>query len=73
MERQSFSLKLLSGDFYGQSFIKTVRGPLMIFDLLTSPQGLQLGPRMKILLAFCSVHHIDLICHMTMFEKKIFF
>ena len=28
MEKQSFSLKLLSGDFYGQSFIKTVRGPL---------------------------------------------
>ena len=27
MEKQSFSLKLLSGDFYGQSFIKTVRGP----------------------------------------------
>ena len=24
----SFSLKLLSGHFYGQSFIKTVRGPL---------------------------------------------
>ena len=23
----SFSLKLLSGHFYGQSFIKTVRGP----------------------------------------------
>ena len=29
MEKQSFSLKLLSGDFYGQSFIKTVRGPLV--------------------------------------------
>ena len=28
MEKQSFSLKILSGDFYGQSFIKTVRGPL---------------------------------------------
>ena len=27
MEKQLFSLKLLSGDFYGQSFIKTVRGP----------------------------------------------
>ena len=30
MEKVSFSLKLLSGDFYGQSFIKTVRGPLHI-------------------------------------------
>ena len=29
MEKQSFSLKLLSGDFYGQSFNKTVRGPLV--------------------------------------------
>ena len=27
MEKLSFSFKLLSGDFYGQSFIKTVRGP----------------------------------------------
>ena len=27
MEKQLLSLKLLSGDFYGQSFIKTVRGP----------------------------------------------
>ena len=29
----------------------------MIFDLLTSPQGHQFYPRMKILLAFCSAHH----------------
>ena len=28
MEKLSFSLKLFSGHFYGQSFIKTVRGPL---------------------------------------------
>ena len=27
IEKISFSLKLFSGDFYGQSFIKTVRGP----------------------------------------------
>ena len=27
MEKISFSLKLFSGHFYGQSFIKTVRGP----------------------------------------------
>ena len=27
MEKLSFSLKFLSGDIYGQSFIKTVRGP----------------------------------------------
>ena len=40
---------------------------LMIFDLLTSPQGHQFDPRMKIL--FCVIL-VDLICHMTMFEKK---
>ena len=28
MEKLSFSLKLVSGHFYGQSFIKTARGPL---------------------------------------------
>ena len=28
MEKISFSLKLFSGHFYGQFFIKTVRGPL---------------------------------------------
>ena len=27
MEKLSFSLKLFSGHFYGQSFIKTIRGP----------------------------------------------
>ena len=30
IEKMSFSFKLFSGHFYGQSFIKTVRGP---FDL----------------------------------------
>ena len=30
MEKLSFSLKLFSGDFYGQSFIKTVRGPFIV-------------------------------------------
>ena len=29
IEKISFSLKLFSGHFYGQSFIKTVRGPYM--------------------------------------------
>ena len=27
LEKMSFSLKLFSGHFYGQPFIKTVRGP----------------------------------------------
>ena len=30
IEKISFSLKLFSGHFYGQSFIKTVRGPLKV-------------------------------------------
>ena len=30
MEKISFSLKLFSDHFYGQSLIKTVRGPLII-------------------------------------------
>ena len=30
-EKISFSLKLFSGYFYGQSFIKTVRGPLTTY------------------------------------------
>ena len=29
IEKISFSLKLFSGYFYGQSFIKTVRGPFI--------------------------------------------
>ena len=32
IEKISFSLKLFSGHFYGQSFIKTVRGPLIFKD-----------------------------------------
>ena len=39
IEKISFSLKLFSGHFCGQSFIKTVRGPCMVklklFDLAT--------------------------------------
>ena len=30
---------------------------LMIFDLLTSPQGRQFDPMMKMLLAFCYARH----------------
>ena len=32
IEKISFSLKLFSGHFYGQSFIKTVRGPFRIYS-----------------------------------------
>ena len=32
IEKISFTLKLFSGHFYGQSFIKTVRGPWLSYD-----------------------------------------
>ena len=47
---------------------------LMIFDLLTSPQGHQFDPRMKMLLAFCSAchpHRFDMLHDYVW--KKIFF
>ena len=42
IEKISFSLKLFSGHFYGQSFIKTVRGPLSgdQNEFIFSPQGI---------------------------------
>ena len=45
MEKLSVSMKLFSGHFYGQSFIKTVRGPLMsLFSILVgaTPKALKL-------------------------------
>ena len=45
---------------------------LMIFDLLTLPQGHLFDPRIKMLLTFCSACiPVDLICHMTMFQKTL--
>ena len=41
IEKISFSLKLFSGHFYGQSFIKTVRGPLKKKSMLFLPLPLQ--------------------------------
>ena len=35
IEKILFSLKLFSGHFYGQSFIKTVRGPLPLWCVST--------------------------------------
>ena len=37
LEKISFSLKLFSGHFYGQSFIKTVRGPSLSDNELFIP------------------------------------
>ena len=47
---------------------------LMIFDLLTSPQGHQFDPRMKMLLAFssaCHSHQFDML-HDHVWKKKKF-
>ena len=38
IEKISFSLKLFSGHFYGQSFIKTVRGPLSLIGPVVSEE-----------------------------------
>ena len=46
----NFGIKILEIDFVTEIFI-------MIFDLLTSPQGHQFEARVKILLAFCSTRH----------------
>ena len=35
IEKISFSLKLFSGYFYGQSFIKTVRGPFYLREIIS--------------------------------------
>ena len=43
---------------------------LMIVDLLTSPQGHQFDPRIKIHFVLLVIP-VDLICYTTMFEKKI--
>ena len=38
---------------------------------MTSPQGYQFDPRVKVLLPFCTTHYpFNLICHMTMFKKE---
>ena len=36
MEKLLFSLKFLSGAFYGQSFMETVRGPLSLIGPVVS-------------------------------------
>ena len=48
--------------------IKIFEIDLMIFDLLTSPQGHQFDPRVKISLVFCCAHlifFISFICENT--------
>ena len=59
MEKQSFSLKLLSGDFYGQSFIKTVLGPLAgsKFDMILSNKWIT---KVLIRLHLCAIAVFDL-------------
>ena len=44
IEKLSFSLKFFSGHFYGQSFIKTVRGPLA-FVIMSTRENIRLIAR----------------------------
>ena len=53
----SFFCKNACKVWYKNLRIHMVVKNLMVFDLLTSLQGHQFDPRMKILLAFCSAHH----------------
>ena len=61
IEKISFSLKIFSGHFYGQSFIKTVRGPLacskLRYDTLQNAnnKGADQTARMRRLVCACVV------------------
>ena len=44
IEKISFSLKLFSGHFYGQSFIKTVRGPFVLSQVKHGKCFITAGP-----------------------------
>ena len=50
MEKLSFSLKLFSGDFYGQSFIKTVRGPFIVPSVVNYQDGQQISMYLSFIL-----------------------
>ena len=59
IEKISFSLKLFSGHFYGQSFIVTVRGPFALYEetgtynILTHTKSNE-----KVFLKTCIILHI---------------
>ena len=61
IEKISFSLKLFSGHFYGQSFIKTVRGPLIGFSQMGKSEMRQFFEFLLVLYIFfyflVCVHH----------------
>ena len=48
----SFSLKLFSGHLYGQSFIKTVRGPFTVLTIATAYSCFMIHPTSKSVLNF---------------------
>ena len=50
MEKLSFSLKLFSGDFYRQSFIKTVRGPFIVPSVVNYQDGQQISMYLSFIL-----------------------
>ena len=56
IEKIFFSLKLFSGDFYGQSFIKIVRGPYLVSTVVSSTEQSVKGCELQNL-AVQSVYH----------------
>ena len=79
MEWKFYSICFLSFICENIKIIEIDMVNLMIFDLLTSPQGHQFDPRMKILLVLCSARHplllvipVNLRCHMTMIKNFFF-
>ena len=65
IEKLSFSLKLFSGDFYGQSFIKTVRGPFIIPSVVNYQDGQQISMYLyvldKLILIVLAIMHLKMV------------
>ena len=66
MEKLSFSLKLFSGDFYGQSFIKTVRVPFIVSSAVNYQDGQQISMYLsfildKLILIAPAIMHLKMV------------
>ena len=66
MEKLSFSLKLFSGDFYGQFFIKTVRGPFIVPSVVNYQDGQQISMYLsfildKLILIAPAIMHLKMV------------
>ena len=66
MEKLSFSLNFFSGDFYGQSFIKTVRGPFIVPSVVNYQDGQQISMYLsfildKLILIAPAIMHLKMV------------